>query len=66
MHRNEPKKRYDDEVVIREIDSWEFSISPSMNRLYIDTTTYHTDKLALSREDLQALLNKMDEMIGRE
>ncbi len=60
MHRNQPKETVEDEVTIKEIDTWKFSLSKSRERLYIDTTSYHPLKLGLSREDLQELLDTMD------
>ena len=65
MQRNEPKQKVDDEVIIKRVDAWEFSVSKSRKRLYIDTTHYHPFKLELTRNDLQELMDTMDKMIKR-
>ncbi len=63
MHRNEPKENVADEITIKQIDAWEFSVSRSKKRLYIDTTSYHPIKLGLTRDDLQELLDSMDDVV---
>ena len=63
MHRNQPKEKVEDEITIKQVDAWEFSMSKSRKRLYIDTTSYHPLKLGLSREDLQELLDTMDGVV---
>ena len=63
MHRNKPKENVEDEITIKQVDAWEFSMSKSRKRLYIDTTSYHPLKLGLSREDLQELLDTMDGVV---
>jgi hypothetical protein len=52
-----------DETIIEKSDAWEFSVSKSRKRLYINTIHYHPFKLELTRDDLQKLLDVMDEMI---
>ena len=66
MKRYKPEKDdIEDETIIERIDAWEFSVSKSRKRLYIDTTHYHPFKLELTREDLQKLLDKMDNVIEK-
>ena len=47
MHRNKPKEHVEDEITIKQIDAWKFSLSKSRKLLYIDTTSYHPLKLGL-------------------
>jgi hypothetical protein len=64
MHRNKPKQKADDEVVIKLVDAWQFSVSRSRKRLYVDTINYHPFKLALTRNELQELMDTMDNMVN--
>jgi hypothetical protein len=63
MHRNRPKQKIDDEVIVKLVDGWKFSVSGSTKLLYVDTTDYHPLKLELTRNDLQELMDNMDEII---
>ncbi len=63
MHRNKPKEKLDDEVIIKRVDTWEFSVSRSRRRLYIDTNDYHPFKLELTRDDLQKLMDDLDGVV---
>ncbi len=55
--------RINDEIIIKEIDAWEFSVSKLKKCMYVNTINYHPIKLELSRQDVQDLLNKMDNII---
>ncbi len=52
-----------DEIIIKEIDAWIFSVSKLKKCMYLDTVDYHPIKLEFSRQDVQELLNKMDKII---
>ena len=63
MSRFKPEKMLEDEKVIKVVDAWQFSVSKSRQRLYIDTTDHHPLKVGLTREDLKGLMDAMDKEI---
>ncbi len=65
MSRFNPQEDIDDEVIIKNINDWQISVSKSRKRLYINTVSYHPPKLEFSREDLQELIKILDKVIKK-
>ena len=59
------KEKEKDERIVKNIGNWEITCSPSKKCLYIDTTSYHTFKLKLTKKDLQDLINILDKEVQK-
>ena len=65
VSRYKVKEKEFDEKVVKHIDSWEITCSPSNKCLYLDTTSYQTFKLKLTRGDLQELMDLLDREVQK-
>jgi hypothetical protein len=56
----------DDELMLKEIESWKFTFSPADQCIYAGTPALHPFRLKLTREDLKDLLEAVYEKTGME